>query len=839
MRLTIINFKCIEHKELNFPDRGTVLLEGDNGTGKSTTCKAIEWCLHGGKTKTKNQNSVEKFGKTSVIIETSKLKIFRGKEPERLVVTYEEKEYLDHAGQSILDRIYGPKAVWQSCSYIKQKRVHLLISGTSSDKHKLIYDLTFGESDQDNNPDFFEDKIKRKIKVCSDIQTKHLSMIEHHEKILSKYETDHPDAFVLSKSKTLDVIKAEAESSAKSLAINIKMLNMTREQYIFSTKRLAKRDTLLQELTSLENEMLNLSSLLSNEDIECMEEELEVIIKQSEIIRNIQKINANIVKLSISEEDAKLADENEDFINTYFKESEINDKELNELKSFIEKSLKIDDEISSYNKEVKLIDESIKAENISIDMHNQKVETKIANIKHHNTLVEVYNMKSDRWNRYIESKRVSQSLDPLFDGGKKRICEELASVREKLKELVCPSCGVGLKIDRGCLIKGVTTSDHRRELKNEEAKLIDLLSKYDKYEKMEAICSSLKCEEYTGVVPDPLSILDISIEKKNRVKATYPIKLHGEILTASSKILFEKINNENIPQTNMTLKELSLCLINSKKLFLLKEQLDVLMLDKPTQPLSALVIREGEIRKNIKENNITKEKRCIFNKSITTLKSKINDTPPVTNLEELKNNIEIFEETNEMLLDEKKRIEIINSILIVNKDLDDANNDYISITNKLSYIDIVRKRVERSMSEDMEDVVKSIEEQSNKILQTIYKEESEDPIVIKLNTEKTTKDGKKTKLAIDIKTYHKGVEYTNISDMSGGEETLVSLALTLGMSNTGNSGFVILDEAMNSLSESKVDACIETISNYASEKCIINILHLCNSSAYDKVINLS
>ena len=44
-KLTLNNFMCVEHADLNFND-GVNLIVGNNGQGKSTVLQAVALCLH-------------------------------------------------------------------------------------------------------------------------------------------------------------------------------------------------------------------------------------------------------------------------------------------------------------------------------------------------------------------------------------------------------------------------------------------------------------------------------------------------------------------------------------------------------------------------------------------------------------------------------------------------------------------------------------------------------------------------------------------------------------------------------------------------------------------------
>ena len=80
MHLYLQNFRCYKEASFEFPEKGTILLEGPSGIGKSTIFKAINFVLYGRELK------VIKHGekRCKVVLEYDNIKITRTKCPNHL-----------------------------------------------------------------------------------------------------------------------------------------------------------------------------------------------------------------------------------------------------------------------------------------------------------------------------------------------------------------------------------------------------------------------------------------------------------------------------------------------------------------------------------------------------------------------------------------------------------------------------------------------------------------------------------------------------------------------------------------------------------------------------------
>ena len=126
----------------------------------------------------------------------------------------------------------------------------------------------------------------------------------------------------------------------------------------------------------------------------------------------------------------------------------------------------------------------------------------------------------------------------------------------------------------------------------------------------------------------------------------------------------------------------------------------------------------------------------------------------------------------------------------------------------------------------------------NAILETIF---CDDIPKVKLNLYKELKSKRKgkfvpTKQCLNLNIRYKNADYSNISELSGGEATRISLALTLALSNISNSQFLMLDETMSTLDSDLRELCLNSIKEHiGGSKTILVINHGDVEGYYDKV----
>lgn len=136
MKVKINNFKCHQQLNLSFSS-GVTLISGIPGAGKSTIFQSVHWALYG---TLRNIDSNIHSGILSVSLETENLVIERRKKPNSLTVKLDTKEYYDEEAQTLINREFGSREVWELSSYQKQKEFNILLGGSNKENY-VFYNL--------------------------------------------------------------------------------------------------------------------------------------------------------------------------------------------------------------------------------------------------------------------------------------------------------------------------------------------------------------------------------------------------------------------------------------------------------------------------------------------------------------------------------------------------------------------------------------------------------------------------------------------------------------------------------------------------------------------------
>ena len=150
MRLYLQNFRCYKEASFEFPHKGTILLEGPSGIGKSTIFKAINFVLYGKELK------VIKHGekRCKVVLEYNNIKITRTKCPNHLTLEIDDTKYEDDSAQCKINETWGEYFLYTS--YMSQKGIDTFLTMNSNDKATFLQKLSVKNFDVDS--------LRRKVK---------------------------------------------------------------------------------------------------------------------------------------------------------------------------------------------------------------------------------------------------------------------------------------------------------------------------------------------------------------------------------------------------------------------------------------------------------------------------------------------------------------------------------------------------------------------------------------------------------------------------------------------------------------------------------------------------
>jgi DNA repair protein SbcC/Rad50 len=157
MKISLSNFRQYKNYEVEFPDKGLILLRGASGAGKSTLMESIYFAITG------ECGSVTPWTgekPTTVTLEINGMTITRTHNPVSLSVIFSSGSYSGEAAQAEIYKFMGiTEQEFMAAYYVRQRQKGSLLSLGQADQLRFIQRLAFGDQD----PEKFKEKIKLSI----------------------------------------------------------------------------------------------------------------------------------------------------------------------------------------------------------------------------------------------------------------------------------------------------------------------------------------------------------------------------------------------------------------------------------------------------------------------------------------------------------------------------------------------------------------------------------------------------------------------------------------------------------------------------------------------------
>lgn len=145
MKVLLEGFRIYDSAtERVFPTHGTCLIQGESGKGKSTLFSAVAWALYGKETDTYSWTTKKKVCSVQLQLDDGVI-VHRQKNPERLEVTLPDGRTLssrDEAQAEVVRR-YGSLTAWSASAFLRQDKRNPLLEGSSTEKVALMEALAF------------------------------------------------------------------------------------------------------------------------------------------------------------------------------------------------------------------------------------------------------------------------------------------------------------------------------------------------------------------------------------------------------------------------------------------------------------------------------------------------------------------------------------------------------------------------------------------------------------------------------------------------------------------------------------------------------------------------
>lgn len=368
-------------------------------------------------------------------------------------------------------------------------------------------------------------------------------------------------------------------------------------------------------------------------------------------------------------------------------------------------------------------------------------------------------------------------------------------------------------------IEEIEKIDYIEEFKDEkEIDLIELLEEEEDEPRPEKAIKPEDLPEYekseileTDVV-DSVKDHIKSLRKINIPRTDNMIDLFGDDYQNKIMIIMNNIDSYNM----------------YKKALIEFEALEIVPVDMPE-------MSESKIRKEIVKIKVLKVQKEECNNTLLNL--------PI--LEKPKTVIKVLENELRKLKDEikyeTKLVEYGKKIMEVDKMKNEISSNTENMESKIQRrvrLDKIKKLIVETRSHALEETVTTI----NGILQNVAGILYNNSInfIFSMFKKLKTKDYTKPEPNIKI-TKGFGTDFTEYSyeDLSGGEKSRLTIAITLALSTIGTSPFIFVDEGFSSMDISLRNKCLKVFKEYSPDKTVINVCHGTVEGMHDNIVTIN
>lgn len=821
MKIKLKNFRCYLEKEFDIGDNGLVLLTGPSGSGKSTIMMAIMFALYGVGTK------LVSIGETHCEVEVifKDLKVFRRTKPNRLVVKdlISQQEYSDDAGETIIEERFGLS--FETICYLQQNFAKSFIMMSPADKLEFIEKTIFKTVNIENIKKKCSELIARKnndlVSATSQFEfcNQHLLKLVEPNKVSFPIKTKDIEKTIKNQNTKFNNCKIIIKRNEARIEVIKDELSRFR---IMEAKVGSKKENLIKLKFDLKKYNEFKTSLnYTNEDDVCLEDfknKLMVLTANKELLFLKEKLKLDKERFEImkKEEIDSRNNEIEEWKQSLWKECKKDEIEpqIETEKQFIkdyDELVRLESSLTNVN-ETLLKENKIKLQESRKEYERKKelqatleLQKKIytcpccsAALQFNNNSLKTY--EKDIVKIDVNEKKLRKEIDDL-------------STLISILEIDIPKTENNLENNKSYLkqiqrIKKIYNNEigDRKEaedniecLRNYKSSQLDLEKKID-------IESSKK---YSVSLTSFMNQIDI---QKNKIKSLEAKQKETELCSESEDELRQQIHtlekNKDAFETN--------------EKFISKLMVEIVNIE------NEIYLLETEFKTAF--NTIRSEKEIE-----TELQGCIDDLETSkTNLEECSTNLSLIEKYNAYMTEKKNYDEWkIKSEDLVNKE---------SVCQReFSAALSLKEKILKAESISIQNIINSINTHAQEYLEMFFPNESISAVLypFKQNKKDRLKGKEKTtdKPQISLEIVYKEME-TEISMLSGGEQSRVILAFTLAFSEIFNAPMILLDECTASLDQNTTTIVMESIKASFENKPVLVIAHQVVSGDFDRQIKL-
>lgn len=126
----------------------------------------------------------------------------------------------------------------------------------------------------------------------------------------------------------------------------------------------------------------------------------------------------------------------------------------------------------------------------------------------------------------------------------------------------------------------------------------------------------------------------------------------------------------------------------------------------------------------------------------------------------------------------------------------------------------------------------------NRTLEDVVGNLFDEPMTLRIELLKTNKQNK-SKAQIHLQITYKGMDITNVNQLSGGEGTRISIALLIAFHVIHPTPFILIDESLSNINHQLREQCCNVIKKYCHVPCLMILHETSSEGLFDNIIELS
>jgi ABC-type lipoprotein export system ATPase subunit len=899
LAVEIKNYRGFSHREFKFAYPSYTLLKGDSGVGKSTLLSAIEFAFHDSKSNVYPKDShTTHVTYVKITCTEPSFVIYRQKRPGLLTVSVDGQEYTDKQAQGWIDSYFSSKGLWEMTGYLKQGEMCKFLTAPALRKDEYIQEILYGDKEFMRQ---LSEKVTRGEKSSkAELQTA-INKVEVAQQVFMQLYNKTPsnmrdkdplsineeDALVTTVKKlvlsvsilmqldrSLSQSFMQAQMKEDMLARLVKDLGTTKEVVPGEVDELAHiKETLIRNIHIAKTTARDLEIAMKRK---ILQEELQSLDPEEPILSGVQVTRLQTLVGEFSE--------NQRLVDQYDLNEVANVKYIQYLryKEYIGmESLLVElTKKRNLHEQWNMCGRWIEQKQLAVEIIVQKKVQK--DVVQYDTWL--------RYERYLKEKSNLDNLvanEPTQDPGTTDILvTELHDARLAASLLECPDCKAKLRYEPSSKsLTHVSTTTTRTE-KQIQQDIVDLNFRRNQYEtsqkakialaRLVPVLFSVQIED-PKPLESPLHRIDVLEQRldPNVLETEVPgyvdpgwsqkdrndMYQATEFMKRAIKLPFteevpmvhtlqsvdhlrprvqEVLNME--PDINLKTqykrvgdsirrKEIMKIMSSSKNLSNVADSnktLDISLMEEELRIMSLQYIATNS--NMLKRVSIQKEILAVQQDMIETsgeISVRLQDTKDKLLKEETCHN-----DTKVQL----RKNSVLQELSTLRQEHTDAHTVMQTLYNTANSWAMVSQASVKAQGIVVDSIMGTINTTLHDILNDIF----DQPISVVIRGMKQIKSTGEMKAKVNLDISYKGVSYTKVTDMSGGEAARVSIALMIAFSKVINNkkGILMLDEAMSTLDADSKEMVVETLKAHLPDKLVIFVNHDTTEGVYDATVQV-